>query len=291
MELRHLRSFIGVAEQLHFGRAAAQLHIVQSAVSQQILLLEEELGVRLLDRTRHRVALTDAGRVFLPEARKTLVQAEAAARAARAAGVGTVGRLEFGFVDNATWSVLPKILRGFRERYPGVDLQLHEHDRVALLDGVEDGGLDIALIPAPLSRPGLVSKVLLEAPFMVALPLGHPLTDRPQLALEDLAAEPFVMFPAAMQTRLAQIVHSACAAAGFTPRVVQEARQMHTLLALVGAAFGLTLVPEWATTAPAVGIVYRPFAPAIPSYSLLLVWREDSANAAISRFLDLAREV
>ncbi|MCZ0732973.1 LysR family transcriptional regulator [Phreatobacter sp. AB_2022a] len=292
MELRHLRTFVRVAEELHFGRAAEQLHIAQSAISQHIRLLEADVGVRLLDRSRHRVSLTEAGRVFLPEAQRTLAQAAAAARAARAAGTGAIGQLEFGFVDNAIWSRLSTVLRTFHGRYPGVALRLHQTDRVALIAGLAEGSLDVALVPAPLPAalpaPAIASEVLVAAPFLVALPRGHRLAGHARLSLAMLADEPFVLFPPQLQTRLGEIVLSACADAGFAPRIVQEARQVHTLLALVAAGFGITLVPEWVTAIQAADVVYRPVATVMPHYELRICFRAERTNAAVEAFRQVA---
>ena len=299
MEFRHLRTFVRVAEELHFGRAAEQLHIAQSAISQHIRLLEADVGVRLLDRSRHRVSLTEAGRVFLPEAQRTLAQAAAAARAARAAGTGDIGQLEFGFVDNAIWSTLGTVLRVFHERYPGITLRLHQTDRVALIDGIAEGSLDVALVPAPLPAPlpasagtaaVIASEVLVEAPFLVALPRGHRLAGHRRLSLAMLAAEPFVLLPPQMQTRLGEIVLSACADAGFSPRIVQEARQVHTLLALVAAGFGITLVPEWVTAIQAADVVYRPVATTMPHYELRICFHAERTNAAVEALRQVAAE-
>ena len=299
MELRHLRTFVRVAEELHFGRAAEHLHIAQSAISQHIRLLEADVGVRLLDRSRHRVALTEAGRIFLPEAQRTLTQAAAAMRAARAAGTGAIGQLEFGFVDNAIWSTLGTVLRVFHERYPGITLRLHQTDRVALIEGIAEGSLDVALVPAPLPSPlpapaaaasAIASEVLVEAPFLVALPEGHRLAAHPQLSLAMLAEEPFVLFPPHMRTRLGEIVLSACADAGFSPRIVQEARQVHTLLALVAAGFGITLVPEWVTAIQAADVVYRRVATSMPHYELRICFHAARSNAAVEAFRKVAAE-
>ncbi|CEJ10542.1 Hca operon transcriptional activator [bacterium YEK0313] len=297
MELRHLRTFVRVAEELHFGRAAEQLHIAQSAISQHIRLLEADVGVRLLDRSRHRVSLTEAGRVFLPEAQRTLAQAAAATRAARAAGTGAIGQLEFGFVDNAVWSRLSTVLRTFHGRYPGVALRLHQTDRVALIAGLAEGSLDVALVPAPLpaalpapagAAPAIASEVLVAAPFLVALPRGHRLSDHARLSLAMLADEPFVLFPPQLQTRLGEIVLSACADAGFAPRIVQEARQVHTLLALVAAGFGITLVPEWVTAIQAADVVYRPVTTVMPHYELRICFHAERTNAAVEAFRQVA---
>jgi DNA-binding transcriptional LysR family regulator len=291
MEFRQLRYFVALAEHLHFGRAANQLHVVQSAVSQQIKLLEEELGVQLLHRSRHRVELSEAGRIFLPEARRALVQADAAARAARAAATGNVGRLEFGFVDNAIWSILPRILKAFRDRYPGIELQLHQADRPTLLRYLEEGRLDVSIIPAPLPRGPLSSEPMLEADFVVALPSEHKLTRKDVLVLEDLASEPFVLFPNGMQTRINEIVLSACASAGFTPTIIQEARQMHTMLSLVSTGQGVTLVPEWAQSIQVAGLVYRPLSTKIPKYALHTTWRTEATNPTVATFRKLASEL
>src|SRR5687768_10910437 len=174
MELRHLRYFVAVAEELHFGRAAARLRVAQPALSQQIKQLERELGVTLLARTRRRVALTEPGRLFLTEARRTLAQAASAVEVARRAAAGHAGRLRIGHVDIALWGVLPTLVRVYRERYPGVALSLRETLPARQLAALRAGELDVGIGPPPTSGPFETAPVSAD-PVLLALPSGHRL--------------------------------------------------------------------------------------------------------------------
>jgi DNA-binding transcriptional LysR family regulator len=291
MEIRRLKCFVAVAECLHFGRAAQRLNIVQSAVSQQIKLLEQELGVELLKRSRNRVDLTEAGIVFVAEAKRALCQTEEAIRVARDAAAGKLGRLRLGFIDNVLWSVLPPILRAFRDRFPGIDVSLQQLDRGQQIKALEDRELDVGVLPSPKPGKGLESDVLVSAPLIVALPEAHPLSRAKSLSLHLLADEPFVAFPAAMKTRLHAMTTSICAAAGFLPKVTQEAQQISTLLALVSAGLGVTVVPRWVAASHPPGIVYREIATSMPPYELLIAWREGSVNGAVDNFRSVASQV
>jgi DNA-binding transcriptional LysR family regulator len=291
MEIRRLKCFIAVAECLHFGRAAQRLNIVQSAVSQQIKLLEQELGVELLKRSRHRVDLTEAGNVFMAEAKRALNQTEEAIRVARDAAAGKLGRLRLGFIDNALWSVLPPILRAFRDRFPGIDVSLQQLDRAHQIKALEDRELDVGVLPSPKPGKGFESELLVGAPLIVALPETHPLGRQKNVPLRLLTNDPFVAFPATMNTRLLAMTISICASAGFLPNVTQEAQQISTLLALVSAGLGVTLVPRWVAATHPPGIVYREIAPAVPRYELLIAWRDGSANSAIDNFRSVASQV
>jgi DNA-binding transcriptional LysR family regulator len=291
MELRRLKCFIAVAECLHFGRAAQRLNIVQSAVSQQVKLLEEELGVKLLQRSRHRVELTEAGRVLLIEARRAVHQTLEAARRARDAGAGKLGRLRLGFVDNALWAVLPPILRTFRDRYPNVDLSLQQLDRSQQVQALEFREVDIGVLPAPAPGRGFESELLVAAPLILALPADHRLARRTRVPLRLLADEPFVSFPPSMNTRLLEMTTAACTAAGFRPSVVQEAQQVSTLLTLVSCGIGITLVPKWVAAPHPPGIVYREIANAPPRYELLLVWQAGNRDSTLLNFRGVVSEV
>jgi len=289
MDLRRLRYFVAVAEELHFGRAAERVHVVQSAISQQIKLLEEEFGFALFERSRNRVTLTVPGEVFLPEARDILRRSEAALHRARASADGTVGRLAIGFVDNVLWSVLPPILRDFRVARPEVELTLRPMARSEQIEALRAGVIDIGILPSPAPTHAMRTALLVGAPLVAAIPEHHPLADRGSISLTELADEPWVVFPPSMRSRILEIVASSCAAAGFVPIVAQEAEQLHTLLALVSAGLGVTLVPEWVARARPAGVSLVPVAEATPSYELLVAWQEEALNPAIDALRDIAR--
>lgn len=285
MDLRRLRYFVAVAEELHFGRAAERAHVVQSAISQQLKLLEDELGFTLIRRSRQDVSLTLLGEVFLPAAREILQRTEEAVRRLKASASGIVGRLSIGFVDNVLWTLLSPIIRDFRERWPHVDLKLIPMDRDVQVEAIAAGTVDIGIIPAPSHLAAAVkTEVLISAPLMVALPSANVLALRPKVEMAELAAEPFVTFPLQMNSRILDLLKTACAGAGFAPRVTQEGGQLHTLLSLVSAGLGVTLVPKWVAKLPQPGVVFRDLADFSTPYELLLAWKDDEPNPSAVTF-------
>src|SRR5260370_21924693 len=190
-----------------------------SAVSNQVNVLEEALGFSWLGLSRHNVRLTVPGEIFLPEARDLLRGADEAMRRAGASADGTVGGLAFGFVDNVLWSMLPRILRDFRQRWPQVELTLHPLDRSAQIEALRTSVIDIGIMPSPSPGHALKSVALAAAPFVAAIPEGHPLVVRSTLSIVELASEPFVLFPRRMNSRILDIIIAFCAFAGVTPLI------------------------------------------------------------------------
>jgi len=291
MELRHLRYFVAVAEELHFGRAAARLRVAQPALSQQIKQLEAELGVMLLARTKRRVALTEPGRLFLPEARRTLVHAAAAADVARRAAEGHAGRLRIGYVDSALWGVFPAVLGAYRETHPAVHLSLLERLPAQQLAGLRSGDLDVGIGPTSPTERGLDAELLSEDRIMLSLPAAHRLAAREAIELPDLAEEPWVLVNARTPSRLRDAAIAACVRAGFTPRVAQEARQLDALVALVSAGLGVTFVPSTAERMPRAGVAFRPLRGVDLTFRLYAVWRRGETPPTVRSFLDVMREV
>jgi DNA-binding transcriptional LysR family regulator len=196
MELRHLRYFIAVAEELHFGRAARRLAMSQPPLSQQIRSLEEEIGVVLLLRTKRQVELTAAGEVFLSEARKTIAQSGQAIRAAQRAARGETGQLAVGFVSSAVYGQVPSIFRLMRSRYPEVSLHLQDLTSEEQVEALKANRIDVGLIRPPVfAAESLAMQVIWREPLMAVLPLGNPLTRETEIAVEALAEEPFIQIP------------------------------------------------------------------------------------------------
>jgi DNA-binding transcriptional LysR family regulator len=243
IDLRHLRYFQAVAQELHFGRAAARLHIAQPALSRQIQQLEEQLGTPLLRRTQRRVELLPAGQVFLERSTLVLEQVERAVVDARRTAAGEFGRLSVGFIHSSTYGLLPSIVERFRHLYPGIELELHEmpiaEQHVALTRGVINIGL-LRLQPAP-AEIELLS--VMEEPFLVAVAHAHRLAGQLAVELAELAGEPMVLFPHHGSPLFHARIMAMCERAGFTPRVAQQATQIHTVVGLVGAGIGLAIVP------------------------------------------------
>lgn len=291
MNLRHLRYFVALAEELHFGRAAERVFVVQPALSQQIARLEKELGVGLVTRTKRRVALTDAGQVLLKEARRILSDVERATDMVQAAGRGETGRLSLGFVGSAADDFLPRFLQKFRERYPEVVVVLEEGTTAQQVEGLRTGRLSAGLVRPPLMVSGLASQVVLQEALVVALPEGHPLTQSATVPLEVLRDEEFIFFPRHLGPGLYDEVLLACAQAEFAPQIVMETARMQTIVGLVAAGMGVSLVPASVENLGRKGVVYRPIEAYAPRVELALAWHQDTARPLLMNVLRLAREL
>jgi DNA-binding transcriptional LysR family regulator len=291
MELRHLRYFVAVAEELHFGRAAARLGIAQPPLSQQIRALERELGLELFSRTRRRVELTEAGRVYLEEARGILQRVAQAAAAARRAARGETGALAVGMVASATYGLMPRVFRLFRARNPGVALTVGVLSTGAQVAALRAGQLQLGIARPPFGDETLVAEPLHEEPVVVALPSGHPLSARRTLSLRALATEPFVIFPRDRRPGWYDFMLGLCRAAGFEPVVGQDAPELATAMALVAAGMGVTLVPASVQDLRRSGVDYRPLAAPAPRTQLIALRRGGVPLPVVDRFIAVMREV
>ena len=288
MELRHLRYFVAVAEELHFGRAAARLHIAQPPLSQQILRLERELGVELLRRNRRSVQLTDAGRLLLEHAKPLLAQADHLERLLRQAAAGEVGRLAVGFVGSASYETLPRILRAFRDRYPNVELRLEELTTVGQVAALLAGRIDVGLVRPPVGDESLELTPLVEERLVAALPDSHRLARRRRVPVAALADEAFVLVPRRLGTGLYDDVLGVCREAGFSPHVVQEANEMQTIVSLVSAGIGVSLVPESVETFSPPRVAYRPLSGPNASLEIALAHRRSDRSPLVESFREVA---
>jgi DNA-binding transcriptional LysR family regulator len=255
MELKHLRAFVVLAQELHFGRAAAQLSIVQPALSMQIKLLESGLGVRLLDRNRHSVALTEAGRVFLPEAQATLHQATRAADAARASSRGEIGQVRLGFVSSVLPQWLPELIRAVHQRYPRLELELKDMPGPDQAIALKSGLLDFGLMRLPAAHPGIQTRAVLHESFCVALPVDHPLAAQASIQPADLLDVPVYI----LARRYAPGFYDEfIQALGIPLQIASELGEFTTMLALVCAGLGVGVLPVQATRALPANCVSRP---------------------------------
>jgi DNA-binding transcriptional LysR family regulator len=281
MELRHLRSFAVLAEERHFGRAAARLHVAQPALSQQIKQLERELGVQLLTRTTRRVEPTEAGRRFAGHARSVLADVDRARDDMAALATGRAGRVSVGFIGTATYDVLPRVAREVRRELPDVELELRgELLSPQLVAGLADRTYDLALLrPDPLGGPGLDVRTLRSERLVAVLPAHHPLAGRRRIGLARLADEPFVIHPSGHRSSMHARVLEACAAAGFEPTSVLEVAETATLVVFVAAGLGVALVPEPVRSLGLDGVSYVALTDA-PTIDLALAARNDVSAAA-----------
>ncbi len=284
MELRHLRYFVAVAEELHFRRAAERLHVSQPPLSQQIRALERELGVELFSRNRRRVELTAPGRALLGRAREILAAVDDAVETTRRVARGEAGELAVGFVGSAMYGALPDVLREFRAMRPGVGLRLRELPTGAALDALAEGRIDVGVVRPAQVDAGIALDVVAREAVVVALPEAHRLAGRRRLALRDLAGEDFVL----LARREAPGLRAAIDALGAEPHEVQEVAEVRTVLGLVAAGVGVSLVPEAVAGAERAGVRFLPLAGRAPTVDLALAWREDDGSPALAAFRELA---
>ena len=290
MELRHLRYFVAVAEERHFGRAAARLHIAQPPLSQQIRRFEAELGEPLFYRTTRRVELAPAGEVLLERAGDILAAVDAALDDARRAARGEFGRLAIGFTGSSTYAMLPSLAAAMREVLPGVVLDLRgELLTPAQVAGLLDGTLDLGLLRPPVRERELSTEVLHSEPLVAVLPESHPLAGADVIALELLVGEPFVTYPSHFRSVLHDAVEDACAAHGFRPLAAHEVAETATLVSFVAAGLGVSLVPASVCKMTVEGAVYRPLAQDATRVELAAAWRSDDDRPVLRRALDVIR--
>lgn len=291
MELRHLRYFRAVAEELHFGRAAERLHIAQPPLSQQIRQLERELGVTLLTRTTRTVELTPAGRTYLRRVIKILDSVDEAGHQARRLAEGTEGQLTIGCVGSATYSLLPQLVLALRETLPGVDVGVRgEMLAPAQVSALLAGEIDLALLRPPVHQDGIETEVLRRDRLLVALPAGHRLAALSEVPVEDLRDEDFVAH-AAGRSVMHSLLNAAAAAAGFVPQVRHEVAETSTLVTLVAAGLGVAIVPEPTAELGITGVAYRPLSPAGLRVDLIAARAAQSSSALLDNVLEVLRSV
>ncbi len=294
VDLRQLRYFVAVAEEMHFGRAAARLHMTQPPLSQTIQALEAALGTPLFSRTQRSVALTPAGTALLPEARRILQQAAALPALAQRAAAGATGTLSLAFVSIADYSVLPPALRDFRERYPQVQIDLREATSDVQLDELMQGRIDAGLLIPPLPdkmRAELDYLTVFSEPLVLAAPQGMKgLRGKVGVPLKTLADMPLIIFPRRIAPSFHDAILSCFHEAGMTPRIGQEAIQMQTIVGLVSAGMGIALVPQSVSNLKRPGVEYKPLAGQTVTIDTGLAWRRDNASPVLRAFLELLRK-
>ncbi|MGN9907839.1 LysR family transcriptional regulator [Phytohabitans sp. LJ34] len=288
MDLRSVECFVAVAEILHFGRAASSLHLSQPALSGRIRSLEAEVGVTLLDRDRRSVALTEAGRAFLPAAREALAAGRAARTAARRAARGESGRLRLGFTVVAFYTSLPRAVHQFRARYPDVVVDLVERSSPELEEALVGGEVDLGLLHPPLRPPVLAIQELPAEQLVLALPEAHPLANRDDLTFADLDRQPLLASARAIGPHLYDRLMAAFAQAGAVARVVQEVTPVTALASLVVAGSGIGFVTRGIAAAGRPGLAFRAVRGA-PEVPLAAAWLSPGPSRTAANFLAIAR--
>ncbi|MFB6709956.1 LysR family transcriptional regulator [Streptomyces sp. NPDC056333] len=286
LPLPQLHAFTVLAEELHFGHTAARLGIAQPPLSQQIRRLEDKVGHALFTREPGRVTLTPAGRELLPAARRALTDLADGLSAARAVGSGRSGRLRIGFAASLALTVLPGMLRTFRDRHPDVHLDIHEMTTAPQVAALHDNTIDIGLLREPsVDETELALKTVLTEPFVAVLPAAHPLAAQRTVRLGQLADSPFVLLPREVGPQLHDRITGLCTAAGFMPRVTQRAVEWQTVCALVETGLGVSLAPASIRRIRLKGVAFRRIDPNDARTRVAVAWRKDDPNPLVARLL------
>lgn len=294
MELRHLRYVVTLAETLHFGRAAERLHLSQPPLSLQIRQLEEELRIKLFNRTKRQVQLTEAGRMFVQEARVILAQAAHAANLASRVNQGEMGQLTIGVAGPADAPIFVQILRAFAAKHPRVRIVLRNMSSLDQTQAISEGRLHAGFVALPIDDAGLATETVMRQPIMIALPRDHPLARRQRVPLQALAGEPQIMFARSNGPRFFDAVLAACREAGFSMNIAHEVDNLYTACALVAAGLGVCLVPAGVQDSHSTAsVVVKPVTPALPHIEthIALAYKPQSTNELVPLFVDTVREV
>ena len=284
MDLRQLRYFVAVAEELHFRRAAARLCISQPPLSQQIRRLEAELDTPLFLRTRRRVELTAAGQFLLERCRPLLAEADRLPHLVRQAAKGEIGIITIGYIASTSYTLLPAALPEFRRARPDVQVELRELSTRRQLEALANQTISLGLLRPPVNDPDIRLTPLLSERLVAVLPDTHPLAACDQIPLSSLATEPFVLTPPQLSPGYSHDILRACSQAGFTPRAAQEADEIQTIVNLVAAGAGVSLVPESVSPFERRGATYRPLSGTTVKLELALAHRADNRSPLINQF-------
>ncbi|MGE7926607.1 LysR substrate-binding domain-containing protein [Lysinibacillus xylanilyticus] len=289
MDIRKMRYFMMVAEELNFSRAAERLRMAQPPLSQEIRKLEEELGVQLFHRTKRMVELTDAGRIFLEGSQQTLLQLERTIKETQLAAEGKIGSLIIGFVDST--EIVIEVLNKFRERFPKIQLILREMTTEQQLKALYEKQIHIGFIRSKLDNGILTSEVCSEESLRLVLHQDHPFASLPEIPLRLLIDEPFILFPRHMGPSFYDLIISYFWDHGVSLNVVQEAIQMQTIVNLVATGMGVSVVPSSVESYKHPGVIYKKIQETTPKVNLYVGWREDEKSAVVNHFLTVVREM
>jgi DNA-binding transcriptional LysR family regulator len=291
MELRHLRYFVAVAEELSFTHAAVRLHVSQPPLSQQIRQLEDELGVELFERGTRPVRLTTAGILLLKRARVIIADVQSATAETKRVGKGQTGELAVAFVGSAMYSFLPDVFNRFCRAFPHVELSLHEMLAADIAEALHTRRVDVGFARPPLLHTdNIVQKSLFDEPFVVAVPEAHRLASRETVELPELENEPLILYPRYPLPSTTEFVMRTCTAAGFPARVIQEVRHIQTAIGLVSAGVGLTWVPHSVGLQARRGVRFVSFCDPSPVATLYVAWHRNSQTLLLDNFLSTVEE-
>ncbi|MDR6433884.1 LysR family transcriptional regulator [Brucella pseudogrignonensis] len=291
IELRHLRYFLAIAEEMSFARAADRLNVAQPGLSQQIKILEELLEVRLFDRSRRKLRFTLAGELFFEDTRKILAQFEVATQTAKRAARGEVGRLVVGYVGSAAYTgMLTRVIGEFRKTHPSVELEISELEMLRQVDAIGDGRMDVGFIRPPAPLPTSIASIpILHEDLMIALPADHLLAERNEVALNDLKAEKFIIPDHPSQVSFNYYTTLACQAAGFEPEFGLKGRDFTTIASMVSVGLGVAVVPQSIQCVQLPSVVYRPIRDVSTRAELAVAFRRSDHSPIVRTFVSVAR--
>lgn len=291
MELRHLRYFVAVAEALSFTRAANKLHTAQPSLTRQIKDLEHELGVRLLDRTKQKVALTEEGRSFLDDARRILALAAASVESVRRLHRGETRTLNVGYVSNLFYDLLPKTLASFHKTFPTISVNLFDLSCGEQFRALEDGKLDLGFVGLhePIGRRGLEFRKIASYKTLVALPKANPLANQAKIKLKALAPMFFIGMSESSYPGYRDWLVKACERASFVPKVLQDVDLERKMIHSVGAGLGIAIVPEQLKKLDHEDVVFRPLDTAITTEGCV-AWRNENTSEALKAYVQIVEE-
>ncbi|AJQ25419.1 LysR family transcriptional regulator [Pelosinus fermentans] len=291
MELRHLRYFVAVAEELHFTRAAERLNMAQPPLSQQIRQLESELGVQLFQRTKRQVELTAAGKNFLKNVYKILIDLDKTCDSALRAQKGEIGNIIVGFTGTATYDILPKLLQPYRSKFPSVDISVLQLSTTDQIQSLLNGEINIGILCAPIKNSQLNFEVIHQEPFIIAMPRNHPLASKSgPIEVQEFSKELFIMIPRNSGQIYYDTIINICHNAGFSPNITQEVHELHTSISLVAAGMGVALVPDSIQNLRVRGITYRQLKNSVSTLKTALAWRNDETSPLVHTFIALAKK-
>jgi len=290
MELRHLRYFVAVAEALNFTKAAHRLHLAQPSLTRQIHNLEEEIGVRLLNRTKSHVALTEEGRSFLADARRVLALADESVLAVQRLSRGETGQLNVGYLSSFNFDLLPRSLEAFRENFPHVALNLFDLDPAAQFRALEARKIDLGFVGIRLPEPNrdLQWEILAQHRTVAVLPIRHPQARKKRVQLADLKTMFFIGMSEKTHPGFHDWLNGICRAGGFIPRILQDAEMEPALMTFVAEGFGVTIARDQIKSLPHPGVVFRPLLPAIKT-DYCIAWNRNNDSRALHQYLEVLR--
>lgn len=291
MELRQLRYFLAVAEELHFTRAAQRIGIAQPPLSQQIMGLEQELGTPLFVRTKRRVALTPAGEALTVYARRIFNITEQAEKDIRAIAKGTRGSLSVGSVFSALYGLVPPVLSAYHDKWPDVQVSLRELTIDQQVACLIDGSIDVGILRGPVINPHIETMSLFEEHFVAVMEAGHPLAERSSISISDIETEPLISLMPSVSHNYSSQMLAMLTSRGIALNITHFVADIHTIIALVGAGRGISLVPASFRNLQISRVVYRPIVDATPITTMQLAWHRDAVSKTLPHFIETVREV